>query len=80
MDNHPFRSFTSFFLYTVYIVFSFNPPFIRPFPACHVFFLLPQGLPKKKKKLKNLCALEDEESGAQIGLEEEHTKQEGGGL
>lgn len=79
LDNHPFRSFTSFFLYTVYIVFSFNPPFIRPFPACHVFFFF-RRVSRKKEKQKNLCALENEESGAQIGLEEEHTKQEGGGL
>ena len=51
------------------------------FPSLPCFFSFTAGSPEKKKKTqKNLCALEDEESGAQIGLEEEHTKQEGGGL
>ena len=55
LDNHPFRSFTSFFLYTVYIVFSFNPPFITTFPSLPCFFLFPQGLTKKRKTEKPLC-------------------------
>ena len=67
------------FFFILYILFSHSTPHLYDLSQLAMFFLLPQGLTKKEKQ-KNLCAWENEESGAQIGLEEEHTKQEGGGL